>query len=202
MGTFREELVLSIDTVVRMTKLEDEVAELRKMVTTLSQTVARLDRKQAYVPPETTVGDGSTIAPDTAFWSAPGKAITVGAYTTISRHAEISGPAEIGERCFVNRDVYIRAHTIIGDRVAIGPFVRFITDSHEIGDSKRRASTNITDPIVIGDGCWIGAGAIILGGVTLGPGCIVAAGAVVTQSFVANTLIGGVPAKMIRHLGN
>ena len=52
----------------------------------------------------------------------------------------------------------------------------------------------------IGNGCWIGANATILGGVTIGDGAVVAAGAVVTQNVDANTLVGGVPCKVIRSL--
>ena len=55
-------------------------------------------------------------------------------------------------------------------------------------------------PITIGNGCWIGANATILGGVTIGDGAVVAAGAVVTQNVDANTLVGGVPCKVIRSL--
>lgn len=53
-------------------------------------------------------------------------------------------------------------------------------------------------PVTIGNDCWIGAGAIILGGVTLGDNVTVAAGAVVTRSFPGDCIIGGVPARVIR----
>ncbi|MDG6348291.1 DapH/DapD/GlmU-related protein [Luteimonas sp. 8-5] len=56
------------------------------------------------------------------------------------------------------------------------------------------------DPIVIGNDCWIGAGAIILPGVNLGDHVVVAAGAIVTKSFECNQLIGGVPARVISGL--
>ena len=53
-------------------------------------------------------------------------------------------------------------------------------------------------PIIIGDGCGIGANATIIAGVTIGDGAVVAAGAVVTKDVEPNTLVGGVPAKTIR----
>ncbi|MEW1810249.1 DapH/DapD/GlmU-related protein [Pseudarthrobacter phenanthrenivorans] len=53
------------------------------------------------------------------------------------------------------------------------------------------------NPIVIEDDCWIASGATILAGVTIGKGSVVAAGAVVTKSFGPNSVVAGVPAKMI-----
>lgn len=57
------------------------------------------------------------------------------------------------------------------------------------------------EPVTIGNNCWIGAGAIILGGVTLGDNVSVAAGAVVTKSFRGDCLIGGVPARILKEFG-
>lgn len=55
-------------------------------------------------------------------------------------------------------------------------------------------------PVVIGNGVWIGANVTILGGVNIGDGAVVAAGAVVTKDVPAKTLVGGVPAKIIKQL--
>ena len=52
--------------------------------------------------------------------------------------------------------------------------------------------------VEVGDDVWVGTGAKILDGVTLGKGCIVAAGAVVTESFPEYSIVGGIPAKLLR----
>jgi len=57
-------------------------------------------------------------------------------------------------------------------------------------------------PISVGDGCWIGARTVILGGVTIGAGSIVAAGSMVAYDVPANVLVAGVPAKVKRVLNN
>ena len=97
---------------------------------------------------------------------------------------------------YTHADVTIR----IGARCDIGPGVELIPGSHLVGTSERRAGTNTAMSITIGDGCWIGARCLVLGGVTIGDGCIVAAGAVVTSSMPPNSLVAGVPAKVKRAL--
>lgn len=57
-----------------------------------------------------------------------------------------------------------------------------------------------TQPVVISDDVWIGANAVILPGVTIGRHCVIAAGAVVTKDVPDNTLVGGIPAKVIKQL--
>lgn len=126
--------------------------------------------------------------------------IIVGDHAKFYRGSEILGPVTIGDRVFINRDAYIRPGTTIGDEVRLGPFVRLITDTHEIGPSTRRAGKNRFDPISIGAGSWIGASVTVLGGVSIGRGCVVAAGAVVTNDVPDNTMVGGVPARHLRDL--
>jgi maltose O-acetyltransferase len=65
---------------------------------------------------------------------------------------------------------------------------------------QRRAGEGVANSIEIGDGCWIGARSIILGGVRIGEGSVVAAGSVVTRDVPSNVLIAGVPACIKRKL--
>lgn len=126
--------------------------------------------------------------------------VTIGEKTTVWRNTEFCAPVVVGQNCFINRDVYVRPFTTIGNHVSIGPFVKLIGDSHEISNVVKRAGKSTYKPIVIGDGVWIGAGATVLGGVTLGRGCVVAAGAVVTKNVVPDTIVAGVPARVVRAL--
>ena len=90
-----------------------------------------------------------------------------------------------------------RGGLIIGDYTQIAPNVVIVTSNHDVFDTRK----HITAPIKIGKYCWIGAGATILPGVELGDFTIVAAGAVVTKSFATGfCIVGGVPAKIIKHL--
>lgn len=86
----------------------------------------------------------------------------------------------------------------IGQNVQVGPNVSFETVSHGLIYVKGRGRGDIVLPITVEDEVWIGAGAIITGGVTIGKGAVVAAGAVVTKDVAPLTVVGGVPAKFIK----
>ena len=88
----------------------------------------------------------------------------------------------------------------IGKNNDIAPHVLINTGTHEIGTRARRAGLDKGHNITIGNGCWIGMGAIILSGTRIGNGCIIAAGAVVRGNFPDNVMIAGVPAKIKKEL--
>lgn len=110
----------------------------------------------------------------------------------------------IGEGCYINRNVSIfdSAPVTIGDRVLIGPGTCICTDTHEVESSDRRESNNgsYAKQITIGDDVWICMNVTILPGVTIGRGCTIGAGAVVAKNVEENTLVAGVPARLIRTL--
>lgn len=130
--------------------------------------------------------------------------------------------AKIGNKCKIWRDVWVDDYRklVVGDHVSIGKSAmiqciggvsigsnvmighgsQIISAGHyipEVGESMRFSGLHAA-PIMIEDEAWIGAGAIILPGVTIGKGAVVAAGAVVTKSVASNTIVGGVPAILIR----
>jgi maltose O-acetyltransferase len=119
----------------------------------------------------------------------------------------------IGEYSFVNVNCTFldSARITIGDRVLIGPGVQLITASHPVEAHARTIdyladpnfpfrAVSFARPIAIGDDVWIGAGAIVLPGVTICAGATVGAGSVVTKSLPANVVAVGNPARVIRHL--
>lgn len=130
---------------------------------------------------------GHRFAPGARLW--PG-VLVVGSKLSLGRDAFVNA------ECFIDATAEVR----LGDHVHLGPGVRVLTTSHEIGPPALRASTLTTAPVHVGDGAWLGAGSIVLPGTTVGAGCIVAAGAVADGELEPNAVYGGVPAKLIRRL--
>jgi len=95
-----------------------------------------------------------------------------------------------------NSGIYIQAinGVSIGKNCIIASGTKIISANHDLKNYDQHVKS---DPIVIGDNCWIGANAVVLPGVTLVNHVIVGAGAVVTKSFEKNSVISGVPAKQI-----
>lgn len=106
----------------------------------------------------------------------------------------------IGKHVFINMGCKFQDQggIFIGDGVLIGHNVVLATLNHAMQPERR--SDMLPAPIHIGKRVWIGSNATVLPGVTIGDGAVVAAGAVVTRDVPANTVVGGVPAKVIRHI--
>lgn len=110
----------------------------------------------------------------------------------------------IGADCLIGEMNVIRGQggVTIGDRVYTSPLAQIIAVNHVFDDPARPfVEQGITaEGIVIEDDVWIGAGAVITDGVTVGRGAVVAAGAVVTRDVAPRTLVGGVPARLLREI--
>jgi acetyltransferase-like isoleucine patch superfamily enzyme len=134
--------------------------------------------------------------------------VEIGARSIVLGRMELTGSGpiwkklRIGTDCQITAPLYVdlNAEITIGNEVALAHHVVLVTSTHDIGTGTRRCGTLRSAPIVIEDGCWIGAGVTILPGVTIGRCSVIAAGAVVASDIPANTLAGGVPAKPIRSL--
>lgn len=109
---------------------------------------------------------------------------------------QIGDNSNIGPYCYVG----CSGRVVIGDNVLVGQRVNFAAENHIFEDVTRpiRDQGVRLDPIIIEDECWIGGSSIILGGVTVGKGAIVAAGAVVTRDVSPYSIVGGVPAQVMR----
>lgn len=106
----------------------------------------------------------------------------------------------MGDRCFINHGVTVldSYEVEIGNNVFMAPNVVVTAVTHPLTAEDRREL--IVKKVTIEDDVWIGAGAIILPGVTLHKGAVVAAGAVVTKDVDAYTVVGGIPAKFIKNI--
>ncbi|MBX0330762.1 acyltransferase [Oscillochloris sp. ZM17-4] len=88
----------------------------------------------------------------------------------------------------------------IGQHVIMGPRVSIHSENHRYDDVTRpiRLQGESRAGVTIGDDCWVGTGAIILDGVRVGRGCVIAAGSVVTRDIADDSVVAGVPARVIR----
>lgn len=114
----------------------------------------------------------------------------------LTTHA--GGRIEIGDRVFINYGCSISSHTLVrvGSRSLIGQYTIIMDCDYHAGDGSE--SHGESRPIVIEEGVWIGARAIVLKGVTIGRGAVVAAGSVVTRNVEPGVTVAGVPARVIR----
>lgn len=108
----------------------------------------------------------------------------------------------VGKNVFFNSGCRVQDQggVIIGDGALIGHNVVMATLNHDLDPVHRHDL--LPAPIHIGKNVWIGANATILPGVTIGDGAVVAAGAVVSKDVSANTVVGGVPAKVLKTIAS
>lgn len=132
--------------------------------------------------------------------------------------------AEIGEGCYIEppfhanfgghhihfgKNIYANfnltcvddTHIYVGDYTMFGPNVTLATAGHPILPSLRKMGYQYNAPINIGKNCWIGAGALILPGVSIGDNVVIGAGSVVTKDLPSNVIAVGNPCKILRDIG-
>lgn len=110
----------------------------------------------------------------------------------------------VGERFYANFDLVLldTCPIAVGDNAMFGPRVSLVTPEHPLDPVERNSGVEFGRQITIGDNCWIGSDATIIGGVTLGDNVVVGAGSVVTKSFGDNVVIAGNPARIIKKIEN
>ena len=104
--------------------------------------------------------------------------------------------------CNVGCVILDLAQVVIGDDVQIGPQVNIYTVSHPIDPVLRSTGIEYAKPITIGNRVWIGGKSVILPGVTIGNDVVIAAGSVVNHDIPDSVVVGGVPAKILKHINN
>jgi len=108
----------------------------------------------------------------------------------------------------IGRDVYIAygcwfmagERITVADEVLFGPYCVVVSSNHQKVGNSFRFGKAVQAPISIGFGSWVGAHVTLTSGTKIGDSCLVAAGAVVTDKFQDNIILGGVPARVLKHL--
>lgn len=116
-------------------------------------------------------------------------------------HTNFGRFIRLGKNVFVNHACSFLdlGGITIEDEVMLGPRVNLVTENHPVNPADRKAL--VVKPITIKRNAWIGAAATILPGVTIGENAVVAAGAVVSRDVPANTVVAGIPAKVLKKIG-
>ena len=110
----------------------------------------------------------------------------------------------VGENFFANYDCVILdvCKVTIGDNCLMAPRVCIYTATHPLDVDLRISGLEYGKPVTIGNNVWLGGSSVIAPGVTIGDNSVVAAGAVVVKDVPANVVVGGNPAKIIKHIVN
>lgn len=132
--------------------------------------------------------------------------------------------AEVGEGCYIESPFYANfgghhvhlgnnvytnfnltlvddTHIYIGDCTMIGPNVTIATAGHPIEPGLRSRGLQYNMPVHIGKNCWLGAGVIVMPGVTIGDNTVIGAGSIVTRDIPANVVAVGNPCRVMRPVG-
>lgn len=113
-----------------------------------------------------------------------------------------------GKHCHFGKNVYANfnltcvddTHIYVGDYTMFGPNVTLATPGHPVLPELREKQYQFNMPIHIGKNCWLGAGVIVLPGVTIGDNSVIGAGSIVTKDIPANVLAVGNPCRVLREI--
>jgi len=122
-------------------------------------------------------------------------------YVEAPIHVDYGFNITVGDNFYCNFDcVFLDGAPIsFGDNCFLAPGVQVLTATHPV-DAVQRRTVEYAKPIVVGDDVWMGAGVLVLAGVTIGSRVVIAAGAVVNKDVPSDVVVGGVPAKILKRL--
>jgi len=166
---------------------DPEYAKIAELITEAQKIIAEINTGYRSPQEVRDLFARLTGAPvDPSFWMLPPF------YTDFGKNIRV------GKNVFINHgcEFMDRGGITLEDEVLIGPKVNLVTINHPVEPSRRRST--FCAPILIERNAWIGVGASVMPGVTIGENAIVAANAVVTSDVAANTIVGGIPAKVIK----
>ena len=124
-----------------------------------------------------------------------------GCYIEPPLHANWAGRfVHLGDNVYANFNLTLvdDTHIYIGDRTKLGPNVVIATAGHPIAPALRMKGLQCNKPVHIGKNCWLGAGALVMPGVTIGDNTVIGAGSVVTKDIPANVVAVGNPCRVLR----
>lgn len=126
-----------------------------------------------------------------------------GCYIEPPLRANWGSHTHLGNHVYANFNLTLvdDTHVYIGDHVMIGPNVTITAAGHPVDPDLRRETVQFNFPVRIEENAWIGAGAILLPGVTIGKNSIIGAGSVVTKDIPADVVAMGVPCRVVREIG-
>ena len=124
-----------------------------------------------------------------------------GCFIEAPLHANWAGKfVHFGKNVYANFNLTLvdDTHIYVGDGTMIGPNVTIDTGTHPVSPELRARQYQFNQPVHIGRNCWLGAGVIVLPGVTIGDGTVVGAGSVVTHDLPAGVVAVGSPCRVLR----
>ena len=123
-----------------------------------------------------------------------------GTAVDIGRHISFSSKVSLGDRSSIGDYTHINGELHIGNDVMMSPNCAFLASNHKFNriDIPMNQQGGESIPIYIEDDVWIGYGVIVTAGVHIGKGTVVAAGSVVTKDIPPYSIVGGVPARLIK----
>lgn len=104
--------------------------------------------------------------------------------------------ANFGLTCVDDTHIYVGSHTLFGPNVVLA------TAGHPMMPELRKHGIQYNMPIHIGENCWLGAGVIVVPGVTIGDNVVIGAGSVVTKDIPSNSVAMGTPCRVVRQINN